>query len=150
MRHIKDFSSFIFESDDDSTIWYYGIADSHGIESFLEAPSQIDIEAQTELLDMGLINKEESKKMLEDFNKTLSMMAMRAKFNEHRRSLVYMVELTKYDADRANELFDSGKYIDALNYIKETALTVKGASPSKATFIKWWESIPNPQLDPYH
>ena len=87
---------------------------------------------------MGLIDKEESKKMLEDFNRTLSMMAMRAKFNEHRRALVYMVELTEYDADIVNELVDSGKYIDALNHIKETALTVKGASPSKATFIKWW------------
>jgi hypothetical protein len=108
---------------------FYGIADAHGLESFI--PSQFTGE-------------------IEGFQippKDLSLMGYRAQANRHRHAVVYQVDIPLESAKEALELFNKGEYSTALELVKEKAdsvslMKIPGAEKS-------WKLIPNPDLDPY-
>jgi hypothetical protein len=149
MNRVKSFSQFIVEGRDSiETQWYYGIADCKGLESFLKAPSQLELDAAIELLDMGVISKEESDAANRQFNNTVSMMSMRCQFNAQRFAVVYMVELTEDSANTIEDLLKDGEYEEALMYMKDSAITVKLARGRGVNAERAWHKIPNPELDP--
>lgn len=149
MTNVKSFSQFVVEGRGSSeTKWYYGIADCKGLESFLKAPSQLELDAAVELFDMGVISKEESENANKEFNRTVSMMSLRCQFNAQRFAVVYMVELTEDSANTIEELLSEGEYEEALQYMKDVAITVKLARGRGVNAEKAWHKIPNPELDP--
>lgn len=149
MNNLKSFSQFVSESrGSNETRWYYGIADCKGLESFLRAPSQLDMDAAVELLDMGLISKEDSEAVTSEFNRTVSMMSLRCQFNAQRFAVVYMAELTDSNAETVEELLRDGEYEEALMYLKDSAVTIKLARGRGVNAEKAWHKIPNPELDP--
>jgi len=103
---------------------YFGIADAHGIESFIKG----DISE----------NENSSKAML---------LHIRAGLNRHRHAVVFAVDISEDDAASIEADLADGLYIEALDNlkgsVKELQLTkLVGAEKS-------WELIPNPDLDPY-
>ena len=104
---------------------YFGIADAHGIESFIKGDP-----TETEHSHQALI------------------MNLRAGANRHRHAVVYVVDIPEEVAEEVDDLIINGRYIDALNHlkgsVKELQLTkLPGAEKS-------WGLIPNPDLDPYN
>ena len=72
-----------------SKMAYIGIADCHGIESFIP---------------------------LAEGNATI--LSIRANANAHRHAVVYMAKVTQVQADKINDLMARGKYKEALQYLK--------------------------------
>ena len=97
------------------TLEYGGVADAHGIESFIP------------------------------FDKLTHLHEIRAVANRHRHAVIYKVEITQEVLCEVNELMESGEYKAALIYLKGFALQI-GVEPD---FLKSWDMIPNPDLDPY-
>lgn len=73
---------------------FYGIADCHGIESFLKD------------------------------KKLLGVLHIRAHANRHRHALVYRCKILKEDSDRIKALLREQKYKLALLHLKETAIEI--------------------------
>ena len=106
----------------------YGIADAYGLESFRVAPPY-----NMETGEHGFDKKE------------LSMMVLRANANRTRHAVVYMADIGGTTAKEIMELYKSGDYIEALNKLKEDAMTVSLARGPGVE--KSWRLIPNPDLD---
>lgn len=104
-----------------------GIADCHGIESYLDA---------TEL------EKEENRN-------TFGMMLLRATSNRQRHAVVYMAALTKRDDKIINMALKEGTWDVALNHLKATAIKVSFPECHEST-KRSWKMIPNSDLDPWH
>ena len=103
---------------------YFGIADAHGIESFIEGDPNDNKNSQTAM-----------------------MLHMRAGANRQRHAVVYVVDIPEIVAQDIDELLSEANYIDALvrlkMSVKDLVLTrLPGAEKS-------WKMIPNPDLDPY-
>ncbi len=111
---------------------YYGIADAHGLESFL--PARIDF-------DMGGFNIDP---------RELAMMVLRANANSQRHAVVYQVKLSVQDAKKIQDALDAGDYTGALLELKDKAKEVKLARSGGMNAEKAWNKIPNPDLDPYN
>ena len=113
---------------------YFGLADCNGIESFLSADelSQADM---LEALDG---------KASHTFNAKLNILFWRARANEQRHPVIYMVKVTDKVIKSMDTLLKDGKYIEALNYLKEAALEVQ----IQKGMEKRWNKIPNPELEP--
>jgi hypothetical protein len=104
---------------------YFGIADAHGIESFIKGEPT---------------DAENSQKAM--------MLHFRAGANRHRHAVVFVVDISEDDAESIEADLADGLYIEALDNLKgslkELQLTkLPGAEKS-------WGLIPNPDLDPYH
>jgi len=113
---------------------HIGIADCHGLESFIPA-KKFNAEDMT----------------LEDIdNGVLQMMLLRAQFNPQRHAILYRVELSREDASIIYDLLDEEDYIGALEHMKETAIEIELADSTGRNKEKIWRMIPNPDLDPYH
>ena len=113
---------------------HIGIADCHGLESFIPA-KKFNAEDMT----------------LEDIdNGVLQMMLLRAQFNPQRHAILYRVELSREDASIIYGLIEDGNYIRALEHMKETAIEIELADSTGRNKEKIWRMIPNPDLDPYH
>jgi len=113
---------------------YVGIADCHGLESFIQFTNQYVVD-----LLMG------TKKI----NSTLSMMKFRAQANRHRWAVVYRVDLEIIDVEKIQKLQDSGKYKEALMELKIKAKMVELEKGNGINAEKFWNNIPNDDLDPY-
>lgn len=113
---------------------FIGIADCHGLESFMPAR---ELNMETMLFD-------------EKKNEMLGFMVLRANANAHRRALVFRAEIDKDSAIEVMEMMDEGEYLEALNLLKQYATKVEVAGGQGMNKQKAWESIPNPDLDPYH
>jgi len=148
MTLIKSFKGFVLESHHEEDGWYYGIADCKGLESFMKAPDQIDQEDADELMDMGIISKEENDDLHKTFKSTVGMMSLRCQFNPQRHAVVYMVQLEQAEADEIEQMMADGEYEEALRYMKEVALVVKLARGRGINSERAWNKIPNPDLDP--
>jgi hypothetical protein len=111
---------------------YYGIADAHGLESFL--PARID-------LDVGGFNIDP---------RELAMMVLRAQANAQRHAVVYQVNIAVQDARDIQKALDAGEFTEALLELKSRAKEVKLARSSGLNAEKAWHKIPNPDLDPFH
>lgn len=131
--------------------WYYGIADCHGVESFIKEPDLKRAVNMDKLKALGLSDKggeEEPEK--KQYGGNLGMMMMRCKFNSQRHPVVYRVKMSDDMASMVEELLADGEYADALIAIKDYSEEVQiargqGTNPEKA-----WKMIPNPDLDPFH
>ena len=100
---------------------YCGIADAHGIESFMEYPS-----------------------------KNTGLLQIRAASNRQRHAVFYIVRLKKESADLVNGLIESEGYTAALSWLKESAkesgeIRLSGGGNVEES----WNLIPNPKLDPW-
>lgn len=121
-------------------IWYYGLADAHGLESFQEDIDPMSAEV--------FLDKDELKKI-----KTQQFaMCLRAQANQQRHAVVYRVLLDDKIGDEVDAILKTGKSTEALLMVKEHAkdllFAVHGTTLSAAK--KNWKLIPNSDLDPYH
>lgn len=104
---------------------YFGIADAHGIESFVK----------------GDINDKEHAQVA-------MVMQLRASLNRQRHAIVYIVDIPESTVKDIDKLLSSGDYIEALVTLK---MSVKALSLSDLPGAeKSWKMIPNPDLDPWH
>ena len=108
---------------------FYGIADAHGIESFV--PQQFNSE-----IEQFSSNSNE-----------LSFMSLRANANRHRHAVVYQAEVDTQTAKEILELLKTSDYVDALVKLKEEATSISLVRSPGAE--KSWGLIPNSDLDPY-
>ena len=102
---------------------YVGIADAHGLESFLK---------------------------FEDHQDHLGFLVMRASANRHRHALVYQVELNANQADDIALMMADGKYILACRALHDPAFLRDSPIGVENEMVESWEMIPNPRLDPYN
>ena len=109
---------------------YIGIADAHGLESFVPAR---EYNAEEERFSMN--------------NSAIAFMSMRANANRQRHAVVFKVKISSENADEVFNLLDNGEYVDALLKVKETADEVALVRSHGAE--KSWNLIPNPDLDPF-
>ena len=121
-------------------VWYYGLADCHGIESFVH---DVDEAISNMFFEEGAAQKVRS----EQFG-----MSMRAHANQQRHAVVYRVLIPMEIAAEVEKDIADGKYMEALIKLKagatETQLGTYATTKSAAE--KNWKMIPNPDLDPYH
>lgn len=101
---------------------YCGVADAHGIESFMEYPA-----------------------------KTAGIMQLRASMNRQRHAVFYVARLNKVTAAVIEGLLADKQYQVALRTLKEVAaahgdIGLSGGGDVKAS----WDQIPNPKLDPWN
>lgn len=99
-----------------------GIADCHGIESFLSK---------------------------ERFDEQVSILLMRAELNRQRHAVLYEVTLEQKDVLVINEMITKGSYEKALSMIKMISVTIGFPTDKIKGYEKSWKMIPNPKLDPW-
>ena len=101
---------------------YLGIADAHGIESF--------------------VSEEEYKAKPFPFQ-------LRADSNRQRHAVTYVVELTTDRVAIIDKLLKENKYEKALTELKKQAVTIGFPQNRLSEYEKSWKLIPNSKLDPY-
>ena len=99
---------------------YCGIADCHGIESFMEYP-----------------------------NKNAGILEIRALSNRQRHAVVYVVRLEDADAERIRGYIADEKYEAALHELKMRAVNSECLLSGGGNVKDSFEMIPNPKLDPW-
>ncbi len=116
----------------DTEVYYYGIADSEGIESFIldETYGLADEVSSLMINGQDLARKR---------NGTISILALRASANSHRRAVAYSVTIKSSDAKEVEALLNLGKYIKALNFLKKKALHIRLYQDPNA--LDHWNSI---------
>lgn len=97
-----------------------GIADAHGIESFVPVDGN---------------------------EKQAFIFKMRAMANRHRHALWYIVEISEAGVKRVQKEIDKRDWPQALRVLKKSKKTLW--LPDQANAIKSWNLIPNSDLDPY-
>jgi len=131
--------------------WYYGIADCHGLESFIKEPNR---EVWTEVDFLNSIGVSDiSSAKLDDkkaFNGQLNMMQMRCSANMQRHPVIYRVLMETDDADMVQDQLDRGDYIMGLKIVKANSKEIQLARGTGRNLEKQWAKIPNPELDPMH
>jgi len=100
----------------------YGIADAHGIESFITAE---------ELQDKPF------------------PYILRADLNRQRHAVFYEVELLLPDVEVVKQLLKKGKYQESLQFIKKNLKKLSFPKAQSSNYGKSWKLIPNPDLDPW-
>lgn len=104
---------------------YFGIADAHGIESFIKGdPTE------------------------EEHNQTAVMLHFRAMANRHRHAVVFVVDVPEHTAEEIEGDMFNDRPLDALVHLKLSVKTLELSNLPGAE--KSWNLIPNPDLDPYH
>lgn len=139
----------LFEEHDNPIGWWVGLADCHGIESFIKEPDMSESDDLDRLADLGLADTGLGDAKRKGWSQQVGMLKMRAAANSQRHAIVYRVKLTKQDADKVEDLLANGKYVDSLEYVKEVAIEVQLAKAGGLNIQKSWNLIPNPDLDPY-
>lgn len=107
---------------------YTGIADAHGLESFISLPENV--------LEAELQGQNGQKST----NSLVSMLSIRAQANRHRHAVVFRIEIDEKDARKIKRLLDKGKYADALIKLKECANEVEVGK--QLGMKKSWDLIP--------
>jgi hypothetical protein len=153
-NYVKPFSIFnesLEESVSAGSNWYYGIADCHGLESFMKEPDLADADKLDRLHRLGLASHgSKDDPIKKEYGGNLAMMQMRCRFNGQRHPVVYRAKLSEEDADMVQDLLDSGDYINALNVVKGNSEEVQLARGGNGSAEKAWKMIPNPDLDPMY
>ena len=111
---------------------YVGIADAHGIESFIG----LDALNASSLLTDRKKNKG---------NALSQVLFLRAQCNRHRHAVAYRVELDSENAVRIGELIEGERFKDALVLLKQAAKNIKLGQHMENS----WALIPNDILDPW-
>jgi hypothetical protein len=150
-NHIPSFGKFNESRNHGESSWYYGIADCHGVESFIKEPDLQRAERMEKLKTLGLSDKGgEDEPEKKAYGGNLGMMMMRCKFNSQRHPVVYRVKMSDDMASTVEEMIADGDYADALIAIKDYAEEVQIARGQGTNPEKMWKMIPNPDLDPFH
>lgn len=120
--------------------WYYGLADCHGIESFVH-------DLENEMMDLFMDSGDKKVKTSQQF-----AMCLRAQANQQRHAVVYRAKLSNDAAEHIEDLLKKSEYEGALEYLKDNAeeVMVGTYGTTKRAAEKNWKMIPNPDLDPYH
>jgi len=131
--------------------WYYGIADCHGLESFIKEPNrevwtEVDFLNSIGVSDISSANLDDKKA----FNGQLNMMQMRCSANMQRHPVIYRVLMETDDADMVQDQLDRGDYIMGLKIVKANSKEIQLARGTGRNLEKQWAKIPNPELDPMH
>jgi len=128
---------------------FFGIADAHGLESFIE-----DYDNMVKDLFLTDDGDAGNRKLT---NSTQFAMAMRVMYNQQRHAVVYRVQIPDPEATEIEKMMDKGEYLEALETIKELQDMGKLGKVELGTYgttlraaEKNWKMIPNPDLDPYH
>jgi len=103
---------------------YFGIADAHGIESFVKGEPTDPENSHAAMI-----------------------MHLRAGANRHRHAVVFVVDISEDDAASIEADLADGLYIEALDNLKGSVKELQLTSLPGAE--KSWRLIPNPDLDPY-
>ena len=103
---------------------YFGIADAHGIESFIQGEPDSS----------------------ENSSKTM-MLHMRAGANRQRHAVVYIVDISESTAQDVEDLLEEKDYEGALVRLKLSVESLQLTNLPGAE--KSWRLIPNSDLDPY-
>jgi hypothetical protein len=103
---------------------YFGIADAHGIESFIKG-DPTDPEHSTRLMILNL----------------------RAGANRQRHAVVYIVDISESTAQDVEDLLEEKDYEGALVRLKMSVESLQLTNLPGAE--KSWRLIPNSDLDPY-
>lgn len=121
-------------------LWFYGLADCHGVESFVHEVSPVAREL--------FFAPEES----ENVQAGQYAMCLRAHANPQRHAVAYRVKMDDSKSDIVQEMLKKSQYIEALNFIKENCeeLQLGTQYTTKKAAEKNWNMIPNPDLDPYY
>jgi len=114
---------------------YVGIADCHGLESFISVPERV---LQAELDGE---NGEYAASSL------MAMLSVRAQANRHRHAVIYRAEVGEKEARKIKSYLSKGKYAEALIRLKNVAKKIEVGK--QLGMAKSWEMIPNPKLDPF-
>jgi S1-C subfamily serine protease len=122
---------------------YIGLADCHGLSSFLE-----DLVINARIM-VSIFGEEEAKEKEKKRNSMIHGMQLSAYHNNQRRTVVYQAKVTKEVADEIKELMKDGENLDALIVLKDRATEI-GLLQGVPNAKKFWEQIPNPDLDPFH
>lgn len=122
------------------THWFYGLADCHGVESFVH-----DIDDSSK--DIFMTQEDDKVVRSQQF-----AMCLRAQANAQRHAVVYRAAIPQSAISGIEALIKEGKYTDALNVVKENASEIMLGTygTTKAAAEKNWKMIPNPDLDPHH
>ena len=99
---------------------YIGIADAHGLESFLK---------------------------YEEHQDHLGFLVMRARANRQRHALVYQVELNDEQISAMQKVLKNDDYILACAMLHDPAFIENVGVEN--SMLNSWELIPNPRLDPF-
>jgi len=97
-----------------------GIADAHGLESFLPVAEHKD---------------------------QLTFLSIRASANRHRHAVLYKATVDEEAEQAVNAEIEKGDFIKALKVLKEKAQEVGVTGGGNVE--KSWKMIPNPKLDPW-
>jgi 5S rRNA maturation endonuclease (ribonuclease M5) len=98
-----------------------GIADAHGIESFM---------------------------LEEEAKKNGNILVLRAMANRQRHAVVYFADLDQKGVDAVNAMIRANDFINALKVLKVRAKEVRLAD-GMGNVHQSWDMIPNPKLDPW-
>jgi hypothetical protein len=120
--------------------WFYGLADCHGVESFVHDVDDMSKEIFMTVEDDKVVRSQQF------------AMCLRAQANAQRHAVVYRAAIPQTKIADIEALIKDGKYVDALNSIKEHASEIMLGTygTTKAAAEKNWRMIPNPDLDPHH
>jgi hypothetical protein len=112
---------------------YCGIADAHGLESFISLPEKV--------LEAELVGQNGTKSA----NELVNMLYLRAQANRQRHAVVFRVEVDDADAQAIKWLMEGERHAEALKKLKKCAKQVElGKFPGMK---KSWRLIPNEDLD---
>lgn len=124
---------------------YYGLADCHGLSSLILDPmhGMGSRMMGTIMGEEGGSDKEKEKRAM------INGMYMAAYANAQRRTVVYEAKLSPSVAQEIEDLLRQGENIEALLLLKSSASQV-GIVQGLPNAKKFWDQIPNPDLDPFH
>ena len=120
---------------------YWGIADCHGLQSFIPQPHE-------GWNEWGLGGGEGTDEM-EIFRNSINMASMTARANSQRWTVVYKAEVRLSDAEILEEILKINPE-EALKALKKCALKIEVARGMGNNVQRMWDSIPNSNLDPGH
>ena len=112
---------------------YVGIADAHGLESFISLPER--------MLEAELAGENGQRSV----NGTIGVLSLRAQANRQRHAVIFRVEVDEAEASVIKSLLDAGKGRKALIKLKKCARKVEVGKDMQRS----WAMIPNDDLDPY-
>ena len=121
------------------------MASANGLESFIQ--NTYTFGRSHRFSTMIGKTEEEHDNDEKNYKRMLHGMSMNAHANAHRRSVAWQAKLEPEVAEEIQALMDSGEYIDALLILKEKSIEVGLLKTPNSN--KFWEQIPNPDLDAF-
>lgn len=112
---------------------YVGIADAHGLESFVSVPEK--------MLEAELAGENGVRSV----NGTIGMLSLRARANRQRHAVIFRAEVDEAAAALIKSLLEAGKGREALVKLKKSARKVEVGENMQRS----WAMIPDDDLDPH-